>query len=116
MRTHCDRRRAKAAAPGPCLPGQRARLHQPQLERWLPTASPVHSRPWPGRAGPPSIQLHELRHGPTTPNGTELHVRRFLGHAQVTTTRIDTNPTDPLTREAADRIEQALWPDAPEAG
>jgi hypothetical protein len=45
-----------------------------------------------------------------------LHVRRFLGHAQVTTTRIDTNPTDPLTREAADRIEQALWPDAPEAG
>jgi integrase len=45
----------------------------------------------------------------------ELHVdihviQRILGHAQVTTTRIYTDPTDPLTREAADRIGELLWP------
>ncbi len=40
--------------------------------------------------------------------------RRILGHAQVTTTRIYTDPTDPLTREAAGLIGKALWPDAGE--
>jgi hypothetical protein len=51
-------------------------------------------------------------------------IQRILGHAQVTTTRIYTEPTDPLTREAAGLIGKALWPDAgklqpqlqPEAG
>jgi len=31
---------------------------------------------------------------------------------QVSTTRIYTDPTDPLTREAVGRIGSALWPDA----
>jgi integrase len=53
--------------------------------------------------------------------GCDIHViQRILGHAQVTTTRIYTEPTDPLTREAAGLIGKALWPDAgklqPEAG
>jgi integrase len=42
----------------------------------------------------------------------DMHVmQRILGHAQVSTTRIYTDPTDPLTREAADRIGRALRPD-----
>ena len=41
-----------------------------------------------------------------------MHViQRILGHAQVTTTRIYTDPTDSLTREAAIRIGRVLWPD-----
>lgn len=41
-----------------------------------------------------------------------MHViQRILGHAQVGTTRIDTDPTDPLTREAADRVGGLLLPD-----
>jgi hypothetical protein len=35
-----------------------------------------------------------------------------FGHAQVSTTRIYTDPTDPLTREAVDRIGRMLWPEA----
>src|SRR6185312_2978938 len=42
-------------------------------------------------------------------------IQRILGHAQVSTTRIYTDPTDPLTREAVSRIGSALWPDAPDA-
>lgn len=60
-------------------------------------------------------RLHDARHTAGTLLG-ELHVpmhviQRILGHAQVTTTRIYTDPTDPLTRDAADRIGGLLWPD-----
>ncbi len=56
---------------------------------------------------------------PGTPPGrcwgeqhVDMHViQRILGHGQVTTTRIYTDPTDPLTREAAGLIGKALWPD-----
>jgi hypothetical protein len=45
-----------------------------------------------------------------------MHViLRILGHAQVTTTRIYTDSTDPLTRQPADSIGGLLWPDDPEA-
>ncbi len=61
------------------------------------------------------VRLHDARHTAGTLLG-ELHVdihviQRILGHAQVTTTRIYTDPTDPLTREAADRIGGLLWPE-----
>lgn len=60
-------------------------------------------------------RLHDARHTCGTLLG-ELHVdmhviQRILGHAQISTTRIYTDPTDPLTREAADRMGRALWPD-----
>jgi integrase len=63
------------------------------------------------------VRLHDARHTAGTLLG-ELHVdihviQRILGHAQVTTTRIYTDPTDPLTREAANRIGGLLWPDEP---
>jgi integrase len=73
-------------------------------------------------------RLHDARHTAGTLLGeqhVDIHViQRILGHAQVTTTRIYTEPTDPLTREAAGLIGKALWPDAgklqpqlqPEAG
>jgi site-specific recombinase XerD len=59
-----------------------------------------------GQAGIKDVRLHDARHTAGTLLG-ELHVdihviQRILGHAQVTTTRIYTDPTDPLTREAAD--------------
>jgi integrase-like protein len=61
-------------------------------------------------------RLHDARHTAGTLLG-ELHVdihviQKILGHAQVTTTRMYTDPTDPLTREAADSIGGLLWPDA----
>ena len=73
-------------------------------------------------------RLHDARHTAGILLGeqhVDIHViQRILGHAQVTTTRIYTEPTDPLTREAAGLIGKALWPDAgklqpqlqPEAG
>jgi hypothetical protein len=46
----------------------------------------------------------------------DMHViQRILGHAQVSTTRICTDPTDPLTREAVDGIGRTLWPDDADA-
>ena len=53
-------------------------------------------------------RLHDARHTCGTLLG-ELHVdmhviQRILGHAQISTTRIYTDPTDPLTRDAADRM------------
>lgn len=46
----------------------------------------------------------------------ETHViQRILGHAQVSITRICTDPTDPLTREAVDRIGRTLRPDDADA-
>jgi hypothetical protein len=60
-------------------------------------------------------RLHDARHTCGTLLG-ELHVdmhviQRILGHAQISTTRIYTDPTDPLTRDAADRMGRALWPE-----
>lgn len=59
-------------------------------------------------------RLHDARHTCGTLLGeqhVDMHViQRILGHAQVSTTRIYTDPTDPLTREAVNRIGQALWP------
>ena len=62
-----------------------------------------------------NARLHDARHTAGTLLG-ELHVdihviQEILGHAQVTTTRIYTDPTAPLTREAADRIGGLLWPE-----
>jgi integrase len=67
-----------------------------------------------GQAGIKDVRLHDARQTAGTLLG-ELHVdihviQRILGHAQVTTTRIYTDPTDPLTREATDRIGELLWP------
>jgi site-specific recombinase XerD len=64
-----------------------------------------------------AARLHDARHTAGTLLG-ELHVdihvmQEILGHAQVTTTRIYTDPTAPLTREAADRIGGLLWPERP---
>jgi site-specific recombinase XerD len=65
-----------------------------------------------------NARLHDARHTSGTLLGeqhVDLHViQRILGHAQVSTTRIYTDPTDPLTREAVGRIGSALWPDAAE--
>jgi site-specific recombinase XerD len=67
-----------------------------------------------------AARLHDARHTAGTLLGeqhVDLHViQRILGHAQVSTTRIYTDPTDPLTREAADRIGRTLWPDSPHPG
>jgi site-specific recombinase XerD len=61
-------------------------------------------------------RLHDARHTAETLLGeqhVDIHViQRILGHAQVTTTRIYTEPTDPLTREAAGLIGKAPWPEA----
>jgi len=60
--------------------------------------------------------LHDARHTAGTLLGeqhVDMHViQRILGHAQVSTTRIYTDPTDALTREAADKMGGLLWPDA----
>lgn len=62
-----------------------------------------------------AARLHDARHTAGTLLGeqhVDMHViQRILGHAQVTTTRIYTDPTDSLTREAATRIGRVLWPD-----
>jgi integrase len=63
------------------------------------------------------VRLHDARHTAGTLLG-ELHVdihviQRILGHAQLSTTRIYIDPTDPLTREAVDTIGGLLWPDQP---
>jgi integrase len=68
-----------------------------------------------GQAEIKDVRLHDARHTAGTLLG-ELHVdihviQRILGHAQVTTTRIYTDPTDPLTREAAELIGGLLWPE-----
>ncbi len=64
-------------------------------------------------------RVHDARHTAGTLLGeqhVDMHViQRILGHAQVTTTRIYTDPSDPLTREAAALIGRALWPDATHA-
>src|SRR5215469_4687384 len=65
-----------------------------------------------------NARLHDARHTAGTLLG-ELHVdihviQEILGHAQVTTTRIYTDPTAPLTREAADLMGRALWPETEE--
>lgn len=41
--------------------------------------------------------------------------RAVVGSASLAATRIYTDPTDLLTREAADLIGELLWPDATEA-
>ena len=60
-------------------------------------------------------RLHDARHTCGTLLGeqhVDMHViQRILGHAQVSTTRVYTDPTDSLTREAIDRIGRTLWPD-----
>jgi hypothetical protein len=62
-----------------------------------------------------NARLHDARHTCGTLLGqqhVDMHViQRILGHAQVSTTRIYTDPTDPLTREAVDRIGRVLWPE-----
>ncbi len=73
-----------------------------------PTGSPIDTdvdwEEWKeilGQAEIKDVRLHDARHTAGTLLG-ELHVdihviQRILGHAQVTTTRIYTDPTDPLT-------------------
>jgi site-specific recombinase XerD len=62
-----------------------------------------------------NARLHDARHTCGTLLGEQhgdMHViQRILGHAQVSTTRIYTDPTDPLTREAVDRLGSMLWPE-----
>jgi integrase len=59
-------------------------------------------------------RLHDARHTAGTLLGeqhVDMHViQRILGHAQVSTTRIYTDPTDPLTRAGMERIGELLWP------
>jgi integrase len=63
-------------------------------------------------------RLHDARHTCGTLLGeqhVDMHViQAILGHAQVSTTRIYTDPTDALTREAADKIGGVLLPEAAE--
>jgi integrase len=61
-------------------------------------------------------RLHDARHTCGTLLGeqhVDMHViQAILGHAQVSTTRIYTDPTDNLQREAMGKLGSALWPDA----
>jgi Phage integrase family len=63
-------------------------------------------------------RLHDARHTCGTLLGgqhVDMHViQAILGHAQVSTTRIYTDPTDSLQREAMGKLGSALWPDAGE--
>jgi hypothetical protein len=63
----------------------------------------------------PRPDLSGVDGAPSTP-AREQHVdthviQRILGRAQVSTTRIYTDTTDPLTRDAVDRIGRTLRPD-----
>ena len=82
--------------------------------RAIPLPAPLVTVDWEewkeilGQAEIKDVRLHDARHTAGTLLG-ELHVdihviQRILGYAQVTTTRIYTDPTDPLTREAAELI------------
>jgi integrase len=60
-----------------------------------------------------AYRLHDARHTAGTLLGeqrVDMHViQRILGHAQLSTTRRYTHPTDGLTAGAVDRIGAALW-------
>lgn len=60
-----------------------------------------------------AYRLHDARHTAGTllgEQGVDIHViQRILGHAQLSTTRRYTQPTDGLTTDAVSRMGEALW-------
>ncbi len=115
LRAHRDAQKAERESAG-------ATWHEWDLVWCQPNGQPIDTHDdwdeWKAllaEAGIRDVRLHDARHTAGTLLG-ELHVdmhviQRILGHAQVSTTRIYTDPTDPLTREAADRIGGLLLPD-----